>query len=1054
MLRACLALGLLLRSAAAPSFSNSQAGRAEEYQRHAGAAWAAERAEEDAAAPPATPSPTPRPTMKPHMLWDGVTWDKKKKKKGSPKQLVRTTAAPTPLPTPKPTPWVADAAACAAAPRPICSLMSADFFAAKCVAGGGAMTRRQCPRACKLCETALSAAEAAARRKRHELWVACDTTAAHGAAASTTRGNGGGGARGKRAAAAWAPCDQGEQQLLRREVHACDADQRACGALTARGQTAHEQLQQCSRHGFRKRCPHACGLCGNVGTELCLAYGAKCAEWRREWAHRYNARRKRYMAEVAHAQAVAKAEADPGTPLPPPLPPWKHAQKFRFPTTAAPPPTGAGSAAAAAAGAAAPPRAHHPCHDGTHACDFEHGACLAVGGELDNLYECKCMHGFAGDGYACHRETLPAPTTTAAPTLPPPPPPPTRAPTPGPSLDALAALMSAHDDDDSALSAADATDAADADDRPGHHVLRTRALPAPTPPPTPAPPARHDRVFPGGALCPMRFVPGRPGGFHRHASRQACCVLTAAVDLGELIFAARHCLVDMKVRGERDDTGGGANSGGTKAWLAKSALCRLGPLSARRVRPMYRRLLRCCEGTLRGSERAAGGHAASGERGGPPLPSWLRGAKFKQWQIEHGLAAGGVGASLASLQQRCAVATTDALSMLAPGGPLRQRYVACLQAKQRTLTALGPDTWRKAAAACHLLVRTAQSASDGLLGVARVLYDVKKKKKKKGSAGSSAGSSSALEDDLTAEARRYLRLFAPMRVDTLGAFVGKRGALHDMLRGDGAPTPRPTWMPTRAPTPRPTPTPPTPRPTPPPTPRPTHAPTAAPTAAPTPRPTAAPTAAPTPAAPTPAPAPAPAGPASLPATGSPTPAPKAARCGSDRGDAVGRCGARCPSGKNDDCPSGQSCFGSISCTPFPTPFPSPFPTLAPTTAPTPAPPTPSPTPSPTPVHRHMGIGGMAIGKGGHMGSSAFKRMFDTLGGGVLRRRRAGKVWDYPAAVSSAAHSGRRRRDWASLHRGQIPSPSPTPSPTPDPTPSPSPAGTYPTSDPTPAPSPS
>ena len=97
---------------------------------------------------------------------------------------------------------------------------------------------------------------------------------------------------------------------------------------------------------------------------------------------------------------------------------------------------------------------------------------------------------------------------------------------------------------------------------------------------------------------------------------------------------------------------------------------------------------------------------------------------------------------------------------------------------------------------------------------------------------------------------------------------------------------------------------------------------------------------------------------------------------------------------------------------------------------------------------------MAIGKGGHMGSSAFKRMFDTLGGGVLRRRRAGKVWDYPAAVSSAAHSGRRRRDWASLHRGQIPSPSPTPSPTPDPTPSPSPAGTYPTSDPTPAPSPS
>jgi hypothetical protein len=230
MLRACLALGLLLRSAAAPSFSNSQAGRAEEYQRHAGAAWAAERSAEDAAAPPATPSPTPRPTMKTHMLWDGVTWDKK----SSLAKLVRTTAAPTPLPTPKPTPWVADAAACAAAPRPICTLMSADFFAAKCQVGsGGSMTRRQCPRACKLCETALSAAEAAARRKRHELWVACDTAAASGAvsASTTTRGNGatgggggggGGGARGKRAAAAWAPCAQGEEQLLRREVTACD----------------------------------------------------------------------------------------------------------------------------------------------------------------------------------------------------------------------------------------------------------------------------------------------------------------------------------------------------------------------------------------------------------------------------------------------------------------------------------------------------------------------------------------------------------------------------------------------------------------------------------------------------------------------------------------------------------------------------------------------------------------------------------------------------------------------------------------------------------------
>ena len=210
--------------------------------------------------------------------------------------------------------------------------------------------------------------------------------------------------------------------------------------------------------------------------------------------------------------------------------------------------------------------------------------------------------------------------------------------------------------------------------------------------------------------------------------------------------------------------------------------------------------------------------------------------------------------------QDCTVATTDTLAMLAPDGPLRTRYIACLRAKHTVLTSLAPDTWKRAASACHLLVRTAQHATDGLLGVARALYGV--------------APATSVDGDLTAEAQRYLHLFSA--TGRLSAFLGTSGALHDMLRGDGVPTPLPTTSPTRAPTRTPTPPPATQSPTPRPTPHPSLTPTVAPTPAPTPRKTASPTPKPTPSPPTHYPTPAPAGPASLPATESPTAAPTAA----------------------------------------------------------------------------------------------------------------------------------------------------------------------------------
>lgn len=39
----------------------------------------------------------------------------------------------------------------------------------------------------------------------------------------------------------------------------------------------------------------------------------------------------------------------------------------------------------------------------------------------------------------------------------------------------------------------------------------------------------------------------------------------------------------------------------------------------------------------------------------------------------------------------------------------------------------------------------------------------------------------------------------------------------------------------------------------------------------------------------------------------------ASRCGSSFADAASTCGTLCPNGVDSDCPSGQKCFGSVTC---------------------------------------------------------------------------------------------------------------------------------------------
>jgi len=41
--------------------------------------------------------------------------------------------------------------------------------------------------------------------------------------------------------------------------------------------------------------------------------------------------------------------------------------------------------------------------------------------------------------------------------------------------------------------------------------------------------------------CPREFVPGRPGGFHKVQSRQACCILDKSLAVMEVIYLMRKC---------------------------------------------------------------------------------------------------------------------------------------------------------------------------------------------------------------------------------------------------------------------------------------------------------------------------------------------------------------------------------------------------------------------------------------------------------------------------------------------------------------------------------